>query len=1443
MTSDITPVEQPDGTYIYMKNCTLIGRNGSNYAVQDSMGNTKIFSLPIAYSDTFPAVTYQTEPCPLMFVSLPNGRLFVFFTNDETEDGGYGEFGEIKYWPYGEGIQPKTESWQSNAGYTPFYHHPDLNFSKLHMIEGYGFVESPTIERIYWSDNNEEPRVVNVADDVFTTYIDVASCVVGQKYMVLQGIVQDGTTEYAPGIGNIFECTGIVTNVSGTSPAPILIEYYPIEFLAWTPDANPFEIQFQEYVSGGQVYCGNKVYYGRLTTADGSYKTPFCSSSSPIPVITTQEAAFTSSVPYHDAVGAGTQTVPVISTKTVRLKLKGLDTKYDFVEIACIEYDQVLDIPTQISIVAREAITGTDMSVDHTGLLNLGDLTINDLTLFPASVRKVKTLTTDKNYNLIANIQEREEIFYQPTTATITHFTYWTPSLWRLTDCTNPSDIYIPPTPTLGANPGAGEIIPNSRYLVSDAPDASNRVSYNGVFYYTGDVFVGVTGTTTATFTGTAQARPCVTKNKYYNYGTADRNENAIEITGNEGMGFWDYKEPTLVNHCHGYWKGENYRLAIKFYDKKGKPFYPIHLGDYEIPKAYDLNGLIKEEAYTSGNIYSLNITGLRIGGIQLSQQVIDLISGFSIVRAVRNPKAIAQGIVQQVTTDGSGNYRPASYVPTSEDFLGQGPAPAGVADKKYVFICPDDLVQYPFADPIGNVGNRVMQEVTWVGPIKYQLAPDVIHRSEHADNYIFCKFLDQKAEDAYSGRQCDVTSWQTCLEAAAVSVDGGSFSNDLQIGTATTPVLCGGTSGSIDNFQGVGGKKVVFESSDTFNHYGTTNSYTSDAAAGLPEKILMNCVNTSGGTYPDPSSSTYIDIGHYQPIDAAFLATTVVTPGILYQVDGIEVFGGDCYTCMIDYGYGLYNEDYATPYGSYSYAWFFPCECNSNYNYRRGRLVSSTGMYYNGVTENQEIVYKSPGNATRLEYFSYNQAYSSQGTAVAFAGLPSNYLFNSYFDKRIRYAGPKLFGEIIDSFRTFLINDYKDMDAAGGSVNKIATKDARVLVWQNMYTGTVPVLERQLLSGLSGAATTLGTGGVVDRFDPIDTYHGSQHQWSVIETEYGFAWFDMRRKAFMVFDNGVGEMSQILGLKSFFDEIFVESPGSTFSISNGDTPFLNSFTYDPTSDRPLVGTGIIGVYDPKFKMTYMTFKFISKSYDSNTATYNYVNKDFTIMYYHPTKKFVGFSDWLPCIVHNHDQFVIAANNPKNLQQYYGPLMPSTVFAVGNIIGNSASEYVCTTGGTVASYATPPSGSLFTKLNSTNELWVNNQPSQLAQTTAPDYLFNKQFGRVVDNEITFVVNPKTQDAIYLASHEDVGSNVKYTDVYITNDTDTASDTSISSTDRNYRWILDRITASYPLGSTGRIIGTYIKVRFYKKNWTTNPTVLTGSFKLLQKVISKFSTKR
>ncbi len=1476
---DSSFILQPDGTYRNMKNGMLISYDGNHYTVEMSKGNRVILTLRPRYLPANDGTASLSDdlPMPIGFISFID-KLVVFSTNNEST-GGYGEIGVITFTKVGDDFL---------GSYTPYYHHPDLNLSKVHKIEGFSFRENDNIERVYWTDNNNEPRTFDIANPIFTTYMATGDLVVGQTYMVMGGVISNGGNWYGPSggtntpdppnyvNGNVFVATN--ANFTTISGSPLVIEYFPLELLDWTPSRSLGNIDFVEYGMGSKN-CGNSIYFYRLSSSVDGIQTSWSYGSSPIHVGKDNDAAYLTGVAYHDFVGAGTETTIVSSDRSVKVKIQNIDTNFDTIELCCAEFDQKTEIPYQISIVAKEPITGTEMTIEDKGGVNLGTVTITDLTLFPASILKCKTLSTNKNYNIVANITEREEFELDLSGVTISQVNYPVVSHGPvdynlLTACSwgiVPGDM----SPVVGANPGAGDVYPDSRWIVKLGNNTTDTVEYpsgSGIYYVTGEIITGIPYSgaagdeSTIAFTGSASVAPCTTRNRYDVISSGDRVEDYIEFTDQQSA-FWDLKNPAVASHNKGYWSGEKYRYGALFLDLKGNPFYVKHLGDYTFDDVVTKGGLMLEREFSSTlHTYSLNISGALISGLDIPESVINQCSGFCIVRAERDPTIITQGLLMQTCVDPGDSTRiyPLGFVRT--DYSPAATFYTSLGDLSS-FICPDHLVNYTFSEPVGVIGQNI-KEAFWL--------------EDHAKSYGTYNAIASKLfkmplvpTDAASPRVKALKSMNGYGNRSFNEYNGDNniigtgenyYNRESPVDAATlnagVDMTCGaGAFPTPRNVQTVGCKKMVIMP-ELFPHYGNVLSYNNNGAANIYEKIVVNVMtdkdpsNQYGGSSAQAISDTlYMSTGHFQPFTAQVKADTAngtfatgpYAGENKYTFNNIEIFGGDCFTNLVDVAYGLYDADYASaPTDSMGYQIWFPCECNVNWQLNRGLKGSNKGVYPFS-TPPTGVVWNDPGMTptVQLESFNYNKGYSSDGTFIKYPALPNNYKFTGKFEYRMRWSQLKYPGELINSFRTFAIPDYRDVDGQRGQINNLKARDSKLFYWQDHSVGYTPILERQLVGGSAlGDATALGVTGVIDRYDDIDTYFGNQHQHGLTETEYGFAWFDMRRRAFMIMGIGTKpeEMSMVKGLQVFFNNQFDEGnvyyPNAYSAIYN-----TNNLSIP---EVPLMGYGIVGCYDPRFKMTYLTFKYKKRDLDEDDFE-SIIPQDFTLGYNHVLNAFVSFFDNCPAIWHNHNDLVLTANNGKQTKAFNAD-MASTDFVIGDTIPYEGIEYICIADVTIASYpgtltaggtnptaagASGPTNDFWLAINSENEIYLHTFGADLC----------KFYGKVWDHEMDVIVNAKTELAVTAQNYQFKATGPNWTSVEASTDDQTSSDLNISTTNRNYRYIDKSWFASLPLPTNGRLTDYYVRIKFTFKNYVSDPTVSKGLQKISQWLKTTFVSKR
>jgi len=1104
---DNQPAYQPDGTYRDLKNFQLVNHDGNNWAFEDALGNRLIFEIPRRYNATTAA--FDEYPMPIGFISFVD-KLIVFSTNSESLNGGYGEIGRLYLTNFGQSADYETQTISVApstfvfAGYVPIYNHEDLNFSKQYKIEGFSFAENEVTQRVYWTDYFNQPRVLDVNASFLTDYKTPGAgnpLVSGEEYMVVTGAIEHPVasgTFYGPGLtaGNIF--TASAATYTASAGQPLVIPYYDVTLLDFAPNTSLGKIQFNDFGSGSK-YCGNKMYFHRLFDSSAGIYTSWSFGCFPIHVGKDQ-----SPTPHlnsqHYYVGAGSDTTLVNSGKSVIVDIDNIDTKYDVIELACAEFDQKNEIIRQITIVVKDTITGTSMTLEDFGTSNLGTLTLDDITLFPANVLKCKTMTINKNYMLVGNISEREEFdeidFGTPTFGEVAY------ELPVDNDRSNVSGVNFltfggdatPINPSVGANPALNGIEHAMRYVVISG--TAEYPAASGNFYAVGEVFVGDFALANyKNWAGVAQIRPCVSLSQYTAVNGGAQVNNVIQIETYTG---WDYRNPAVAHLAKAYRAGEKYRYGILFFDKRRNPFYVRWLTDYTFDDIDAKGGLLKNRGVTT-DWFCLNPHLFKIDGLRIPKDVVDKIDGFSIVRAECDQTIITQGLAWQTQLETS--TTPDIIHPLPLLTLNAQGHMQDTTDHVYSFICPDDLVAH---EPVrqrafAQLGDT-LRVASWLSPLTYTgLNYIYVQYGNPATGArtIASKLYDYVAPSAVYNNESTISNYARLNEGDKVVnfVNSKDFYNSDSwvgapaAGTGTYNGMTLSAKGDANDYIFIGGKKIILKTAADFNNYNQTAGY-SDSAAGNgdnPYKCLVNYIipnaNQYGGTSDEAKAATlYISTGHYQQIDSQVIIDNNNTNNpnsyAYLEFNDVWVGGGDCFTCMIDHGYGLYDSSYgpgvpfpATISGA-GYAVMFPCECSVNYNLRRGRKVSDYGMQ----DQNDGVTYSGGTGAGTIgigpEDYSYNDGYSSDGDPFTYPALPVNYKNIGRFPYRIRFAGEKFPGELVDTYRTFLTNDYKDVDGQLGEINNLRSREGKTYYWQNNGIGYVPILERQTISATAGAPT-----------------------------------------------------------------------------------------------------------------------------------------------------------------------------------------------------------------------------------------------------------------------------------------------------------------------------------------------------------------------------------
>lgn len=353
MKSDLDNQLAAKNSYQYSLNGKVVfNKDQGTYSWENAPGNKLAFVLNVDYG-AIPLVKYT----PIGWCEL-NGKLIVLSTNNT-----YSEIGLVTEDQFGTFVY-KT---MFNDKYDPYSKR--LRFKTRHQIIVEGVVESESIERIYWNDDKEEPRVFNInyarefdwySGSHTPTYTDKAYSVHGMSQM----------------------CD-----------------------LTWGLIKYVRTMQNQ-----GQLTVGRRQYCYRYIHKTG-YASPWSQPSNFI-TLTDDNVDGTNWTKYQMGV-SGAQT-----NKAIEIELKYLDERFQEVEVACIlwETDTVVK---EVSIFNRSSIpVGGQIKVQH--ISNKGTfITIDEITQRYISIEHAKTQTTNENFYLMANLKLRKNLEIDTTNVSI----------------------------------------------------------------------------------------------------------------------------------------------------------------------------------------------------------------------------------------------------------------------------------------------------------------------------------------------------------------------------------------------------------------------------------------------------------------------------------------------------------------------------------------------------------------------------------------------------------------------------------------------------------------------------------------------------------------------------------------------------------------------------------------------------------------------------------------------------------------------------------------------------------------------------------------------------------------------------------------------------------------------------------------------------------------
>jgi hypothetical protein len=334
----------------------------------------------------------------------------------------------------------------------------------------------------------------------------------------------------------------------------------------------------------------------------------------------------------------------------------------------------------------------------------------------------------------------------------------------------------------------------------------------------------------------------------------------------------------------------------------------------------------------------------------------------------------------------------------------------------------------------------------------------------------------------------------------------------------------------------------AIFKSDNMISNISLASG--SSSARYLNAVVLCNMkqsVNAYGGnSYSAVQNSVYITTG-------ASAESSVST---------VLCYGGDTYLNIFDYNNCMFSYNTDDYYNNKSnrlfLGAFIPCESSINLALTHAdssinRTYQAGDGYANHFVED-DIVTVGDLYTQNTPSYAYNDAYSAQPNAKKFVAKSIYNIDNLLTDTRIISSELKTNNEVTDSWTKFKVANYLDVDTRFGPINDMKLFKNNLVFWQTDAFGTVAVNERSIITDNNPGTLTLGTGGILDRYDYFTTMNGESPNQLRANTQSDSTvyWYDSKRNEICGFNGQLQTVSKLKGVQSYLNknkDLFKKDP------------------------------------------------------------------------------------------------------------------------------------------------------------------------------------------------------------------------------------------------------------------------------------------------------------
>jgi len=1144
INQDISNNKYPSTNIYWAQNFRLISKDGlATGALTNVNGNSKVLSL-------------GNEEERIVVMCTIRDTLIVLVNSSEG--------GKIYKWEH-------NSSDYETSSPTLIYTDPNLDFTSYpDDIIIVGRYETPSVQKIYFSDGH-----------TFFKYLNI--------------IPQEG--EAYP-----------------------LNNYRSIEELDLVPDVSFSNIDLT-LQAGGNLKAGRISYAYQLYSVRGSESV--ISPESDLISITNSSDTSSSTLDYK-----GTE-VGVTVNKSVEVSIENIDLIYERIRLYALEYTVFNQVPS-IRIVGEYDINLNSIDVLDSGQ-SIGDVTLEELRFLQKDFYP-KTMDIKNNILFAANLKEN---YFHITDE------QFDARAFRFNLTMNEAEIYDGYNRTvITYNDGNLGSIPSFRH---DAVNRFNSVhaSYNFNSTLQTSVLLETEESLTK-YNPMTQTLGGYGSNVSYTFTTntvlLDEGQYSLngylkkyplitcDVTTRE-----NYSNPSLQA---GYQRDEVYRFGIVFFDKKGRPSFTKWIGDIKFPSNVEMPYITFSDNKTYANILGINFK------VNIPSEIEDLISGYKIVRVDRTTSdktVLATGLVGYLANGGPGNSNNAnedwnqmmsqSTVTFITDMYNESPSyerktpelfydGTQISGAQYFTRSPSNPLPIErelglpgfnpkyieFTSPEVTFNKRPFTEtnafIEAFGKLNRHQSVSMTGPESTRYTYEQNQIVTDKFRDFSTGNNNKKT--RAFLNTNKVFQPKEPGAGNRWEGSTITTLPDGRI------FNNITCNLVNNPGPEYYKRYGlrgTFNLCTVDAtdltinskklpvdefySGSLPEvligsyKVDKGISQYGGTTYEARTYNTYHSVSRFVSSDEDLSLT------------GLDVYNGDTFINYFTYARSLFgiappiNGDTIDTY------LFFPVESSINLDLRLDLIQKYNNWTFIDIDDSPKYKISETLQQGVLNYgtvypqelgdlYRYNSAYSCSNKGKEYYSEPFDFTNEDYFDARIVASETKINGEYIDSWTKFKFNNYIDVDSKHYGITKILTFKNSLYYFQPTAVGIASVNERSLLQDNQAKQLTLGTGGILTRFDYITDKSGSEFREGIIASDNFIYYVDAKRKRVNKIVIGKEEAVSLikgidstlnklafenvrLGFDKGYNEVIVAIDNTTLAFNETSDSFTSTYSFNPS--------------------------------------------------------------------------------------------------------------------------------------------------------------------------------------------------------------------------------------------------------------------------------------